>query len=126
MTDNSPAQWACHLALGSRVPSLSDIRDGFEKDTIPIAFAHKKEEKERRRYHKNLGAHSINKAGWKLCHIVPVGLNKHVLLAEIDVSDLKKAFVDLMSPSNYFLLPIKWGGLGEVPEFVEGFLRLKP
>ena len=41
-TDNSPAQWSCRLALRAIVPSLSQIRDMFRNDTIPVSFAHKK------------------------------------------------------------------------------------
>lgn len=118
-TDNSPAQWACHLALQGIVPEISDVRDFFEKDTLPVALANKKQEKEKRTYHCTLRKFST--AGWKLCHITPVGLNTRTPLSNIDISSLKNAFFNLLSPSNYFLLPKRWGGLGEVPEFIEGY-----
>lgn len=122
-TDNSPAQWACNLALQRIIPTISEIRTAFVNDAIPISFAHKKEEKEQRKYHCTLGKYSINKDGWKLCHINAVGLNARSSLSSINIQGLREAFFDLLSPSNYFLLPIKWGGLGEAREFIEGYLK---
>lgn len=121
-TDNSPAQWSCNLALRGVIPELSDIRDGFANDSIPMSFAHKRSEREHRKYHCTLGAYSINNAGWKLCHIEPVGLNSRHSLSEIDLATLQDAFTNLLSPSNYFLLPKQWGSLGEAQDFIEGFL----
>ena len=121
-TDNSPAQWACGLALRGKVPTIAEIHDGFVKDKIPVSFAHKKNEREERRYHCTLGKHGINKAGWKLCHVNPVGQKSRTPLEAVEIKRLKQAFFDLLSPSNYFLLPINWGGLGETQEFIDGFL----
>lgn len=120
--DNSPAQWACGLALRGKVPTITEIHEGFVRDEIPVSFAHKTKEREHRRYHCTLGKYSINNAGWKLCHINPVGQNSKASLETVEIEILKKSFFDLLSPSNYFLLPIKRGGLGEVQEFIDGFL----
>lgn len=122
-TDNSPAQWACSLALRGIVPTIEEVRAAFVSDTLPVAFAHKSHEKDRRRYHCTLGKHGINKAGWKLCHIQPVGLRGRGAITDFPIDDLKIAFYRLLSPSNYFLLPLAWGGLGEVSEFVDGFVQ---
>ncbi len=121
-TDNSPAQWACGLALRGKVPTITEIHDGFIKDEIPVSFAHKKNEREQRRYHCTLGKYGINKAGWKLCHINPVGQKSQARLETVEIEILKQSFFDLLSPSNYFLVPINWSGLGEVQEFIDGFL----
>lgn len=120
-TDNSPAQWACHLALRDIIPTRRQIHEYFLNDSIPVSFAHKKEEKEQRKYHCTIGQFTINKDGWKLCHISAVGLKTRSPLQVIDIKDLKRAFCDLLSPSNYFVLPKDWGGLGETPDFIEGF-----
>jgi hypothetical protein len=120
-TDNSPAQWACHLALCDQVPPIQEIRDDFA--AIPASFALRALEKDRCVYNKTLGKYSVNKAGWKLCHIFAVGLKTKAFLDQMDIADLKRAFFRLLSPSNYFLLPMKWGGLGETDEFIEGFLE---
>jgi hypothetical protein len=122
--DNSPSQWSCSLALGSHVPSRSEIQELFAKDAIPISFAHKKHEKAQRTYHCTLGKYSVNKAGWKLCHINPVGLNTAAPIRCIDVKQLKAAFINLLSPTNYFLLPLDWGGMGETPEFIQGYRNM--
>lgn len=60
-------------------------------------------------------------AGWKLCHISRVGLNRRTPVEGVDLEVLTNAFNNLLSPSNYFVLPKKWGGLGEAPEFIKGF-----
>lgn len=125
-TDNSPAQWSCNLALRGIIPTIFEIREAFKIDTIPVSFANKKGEENQRKYHCTLGQYSINKDGWKLCHISAVGLNSHSLLSNININELKKTFIDLLSPSNYFLLPKEWGGLGETDEFIQGFLMEKP
>lgn len=122
-TDNSPAQWSCSLALQGIVPKIGEVRTAFENDTLPVSFAHKKHEKTMRRYHCTLGKYGVNKAGWKLCHIKPVGLTSRSSLATVPIQDLKTAFFRLMSPSNYFLIPLKWSGLGEVPEFIDGYME---
>lgn len=121
--DNSPAQWACNLALREHVPSIAEIRKQFSDDSIPVSFAHRKTEKQARRYHCTLGKHTVNKNGWKLCHISSVGLNTRLALADVNLAELKAKFVTLLSPSNYFLLPMAWGGLGEAVEFIDGFQK---
>jgi hypothetical protein len=123
--DNSPAQWACHLALRGNVPTLEEIRAGFRSDLIPVSFAHKSGEHSLRRFHCTLRKHTVNKAGWKLCHIDPVGLRSRIPLREVPIEVLKRAFFDLLDPKNFFVLPITWGGLGEAPEFIRAFARAK-
>jgi len=107
------------------VPTITEIREAFLNDNIPVSFAHKKEEKDQRKYHCTLGQYTINKDGWKLCHISAVGLNDRSSLSSIDIQELKKVFFNLLSPSNYFLLPKAWGGLGETDEFIKGYLSEK-
>jgi len=93
----------------------------FAADKVPVSFAHKRAEKNKRRYHCTLGQYGINRAGWKLCHILPVGLSRQGAPSELDIGDLKTAFTRLLSPTNYFLLPLAWGGLGEVQNFIDGY-----
>ncbi len=119
--DNSPAQWACYLALQGITPTLEEIKYGFKNDSIPISFAHKVREKELRKYHCTLGKFSVNRLGWKLCHIKPIGLKSRTSLSDIEINKLLQAFNDLLNPENHFLIPIQWSGLGEVPEFIEGY-----
>lgn len=123
--DNAPAQWVCNLAVRGETPSIEDIKTGFESDAIPVSFAHKANEKERRKYHCTLGKFSVNKAGWKLCHIQPVGLSSRSPLSDFKIEELQQAFIKLLSPGNYFLIPMRWGGLGEVEEFIEGYSSSK-
>jgi len=122
-SDDSPAQWACGLAFCGKVPTLREIRDGFAKDAIPGGFAHKVRQKGRHDRHDTLGSHSIIRAGWKLCHIRPVVLGTCSSLQQANITDLKEAFFRFLSPSNYFLLPKKWAGIGETADFIAGFLE---
>lgn len=119
--DNSPAQWAYNLAIQGKVPSMGEIKRDFASDRIPVSFAHRKNEKKHRRYHCTLGSHTVNKKKWKLCHIEGVGLRNRQALADVDLDLLKKRFFLLMAPQNHFLLPIGWGGIGEVKEFIRGY-----
>lgn len=123
--DNAPAQWACNLAVRGVVPTVAEIKAGFGNNAIPVSFAHKANEKELRKYHCTLGQFSVNKAGWKLCHINPVGLNSRTPIGDIEIDELHRAFINLLSPGNYFLLPIQWGGLGETREFIDGYVSNK-
>lgn len=119
ISDNSPAQWVCHrVLLDDDVPTLDEIRDLLKNDKLPLSFAVKKAEKDAK-YRRTLGKDSINKYGWRLCHIEPVGLNTKKDISQIDIEILNEKFLNLMKPSNFFLLPKKWGGLGESKEFIE-------
>ena len=120
--DNSPAQWACYLALTGNVPTCAEIRKWFSNDLIPVSFANKKTEANLRRYHCTLGSYTVNKARWKLCHIEVVGLKARTPLTEVPIEMLREKFILLLSPTNHFLLPIAWGGLGETKEFLSGFM----
>jgi hypothetical protein len=118
ISDNSPAQWACHQALLGIVPNLDDIRDLLKNDKLPICFAVKKAKNDSIDYKCPLGKYSINKYGWKLSHKETVGLHTTNEIEQIDILTIKEKFLNLMKPSNFFLLPKKWGGLGESPEFI--------
>jgi len=121
--DNSPAQWACHLAISGIVPSVEEVKDGFLNDRIPVSFALRAEQRQRRKYHCTLGGYTINKAGWKLCHVQPIGLRSGGAIEDLEIEKLRYAFRNLIDPANFFLLPMAWGGLGETNEFVEGVLE---
>lgn len=120
VADNSPAQWSCHLALTGVIPKIQDIREWLEQDQIPMSFAIKTAERNQITYSQTLGNWSVNQFGWKLCHKIPVGLKTRTPLEEIGIEQLRIAFFNLLRPSNHFLLPKAWGGLGEVQEFIDG------
>lgn len=119
ISDNSPAQWSCYLAYCGNVPKIEDIRENLKNDGIPMSFAVKKGEEDFIKYKKTLGNYSLNKSGWKLCHRKPVGLNSSEDISQIHIKTLIDSFTKLMSPSNFFLVPLKWGGLGELQEFID-------
>jgi len=62
---------------------------------------------------------NVNKRGWKLCHIEDVGLKTKIAINTLSLEILMKHFKLLMAPSNHFLIPLDWGGLGEVPEVID-------
>ena len=61
---------------------------------------------------------SLNKEGWKLCHIEPIGLNDKTPVEEIDIKRLEEHFIKLASPGNMFVVPLEIGGIGEIQEFI--------
>lgn len=119
ISDNSPAQWVCYKALQGIVPTLDDIQEYLGKDEIPISFATKTAEKDSLKYKCTLKNYSINKHGWKLSHKKGVGLKSKKDISDIDMDKLKESFLNLMKPSNFFIVPLKWGSLGELPEFID-------
>ncbi|WAM22736.1 MAG: hypothetical protein OI715_01160 (plasmid) [Candidatus Methanoperedens sp.] len=116
ISDNSPAQWVCCCAFIDVVPTIDKIPD-LLKNEIPIAFVLKTKEKDAK-YNQTLKKYSINKKGWKLCHKDDVGLNERDV-SQIDIEIVKKSFLYLMKPSNFFLVPKEWSGLGELKDFIE-------
>jgi len=52
-----------------------------------------------------------------------MGLKSRRSLADIEIESLEQAFINLVSPANYFLLPKPWGGLGEAQEFIDGMSK---
>lgn len=126
LSDNSPAQWTYMRALQGLTYSLSAIRGELERDNIPFAFATKRVEKVQMKYKRTLQtADKLNKHGWKLCHIEPVGLRLATPLNELAMDLLLRHFRLLLKPSNHFLVPLSWGGLGEVPEVIEEIRRFE-
>ena len=120
IADNSPAQWSFSQAFKGQCFSLMDIHNLLENDAIPFTFATKSSEKSRMLYKRTLGiSDNVNKRGWKLCHIVNIGLNTKEPIQTIPLVKLIEHFKLLMAPSNHFLIPLEWGGLGEVPEIIE-------
>jgi hypothetical protein len=117
--DNSVAQWAFGLALQGICPSPAEIRALQERDEIPVAMILKRSERSEASYRCTLGGHSLNKRGWKLCHIDPVRLGGKGDIALRAGAELEAHFRRLLSPSNMFLVPCRWAGLGEIPEIIE-------
>lgn len=124
VADNSPAQWAFARAHGGHTYSLSDIRRMLSNDAIPFTFATKAAEKPLMKYRCTLSAReNVNKCGWKLCHMEAIGLSTSTALAQLPLSNLARHFALLMAPSNHFVVPLQWAGLGEVPEFIAEIRR---
>ena len=124
VADNSPAQWAFSRAFGGDTYDVNGIRLLLDRDEIPFAFATKTAEKSKMRYRRTLTAQdNVNKHGWKLCHIDDVGLSTKTPLEAIAFEELCEHFRRLLAPSNQFLVPLRWGGLGEVPEFIAAMRR---
>jgi hypothetical protein len=119
LADNSPAQWAFARAYAGASYSLSEICDLLDKDEMPFAYATKSAEKSQMRYACTLsGPDNVNKRGWKLCHIDDVGLNARTKIEELPWPTLANHFRLLLRPSNHFLVPLEWAGLGEMPEVI--------
>jgi hypothetical protein len=119
IADNSPAQWAFMRAFKGFTYSLDQIRSQLESDKIPFAFATKRSEKSQMKYKGTLSADdNLNKRGWKLCHIDGVGLRSAIRVEKLPLEQLANHFRLLLKPSNQFLVPLSWAGLGELDEVI--------
>ncbi|MBE3093752.1 MAG: hypothetical protein IMZ52_01885 [Actinobacteria bacterium] len=120
-TDNSPANWSFFHAYQKIEFDLKDIRKLFDDGEIPIAFLLSKYEGQNAVYKKNMqrSETNINRSGWTVCHINPVGLNKNKKIIEMSIEELKQHFKDFLSPSNMFLIPSDLEGFGELPHLIQ-------
>ena len=62
---------------------------------------------------------NLNASNWKLAHIESVGLNTRTALTEIDIKSITTQFRHLMQPSNMFVIPLVWSGLGEIESVIQ-------
>lgn len=119
-TDNSPAHWSFAAAVLGKTPTLEDVRLQVSTDAIPVAMLLKSVERQAARFKCTLGkVPSSNASGWKLAHVDGVGLATSVPLTDLNETQLREHFIRLMSPRNMFVVPNKYSGLGELPEFRE-------
>ena len=126
--DNSPAHWAVALALKGVVPTLDSVHAQLRSGELPVVFAASKKELSGATYSGLLGrsksANWVNKDGWKVCHIDPVGLRGRKPLTERPLSSLEVVARRLVTPRNMFLVPKDRAGFGELPEVIEVARRL--
>jgi hypothetical protein len=105
--DNSPAVWAFTNALQGQCPTIKQVREALSARKIPVEFT-------------RLGGYGeLNKAGWKLAHMQPVGLKVRRPLEELPLTTLRKHFDNFLSPANMFVVPKAWPCLGEMPAVIE-------
>jgi hypothetical protein len=125
-TDNSPAHWAYVMASRGKCPSLDDIRAMLDEDSIPVALIQKAAERPHAKYHCTLDSQfNVNEFGWKLAHIVRVGLNTRAALENIPFERLREQFINLMSPSNMFVVPLVWAGIAEIETVIKAIAAAK-
>ena len=120
IADNSSAQWAFIRAYAGQTYALADITQMLAADKIPFAYATKSAEKILMKFRCTLGAiDNVNKCGWKLCHIDDIGLSTRTAIAQLPLATVVEHFKLFIRPSNHFVVPLPWSGLGEVKEFIE-------
>ena len=101
-------------------PSLAWVNEQLAADAIPIAMILKATERARAQYRCTLNrCPNPNAAGWKVAHIVNVGLASSTALERMPEARLREHFVRLMSPGNMFVVPSAYAALGELPEICE-------
>lgn len=116
--DNGPAHWAMSLAFEGRCPTLEQVRQLIADGAIPVAMALKRAERELCSFKPGLHSTTINKAGWKVCHIRQVKLGVRLPLESVPMTQLEDHFRRFLSPGNMFVVPLKYACLGELPEMV--------
>lgn len=122
-TDNTPANWALSLALSGKCPTLGEVRAALDADQLPVAMALHKKEKRKARFRctRAKGA-KLNRLGWKVAHIQDVGLGQ-LKLESAPIERLVEHFLCFLSPTNMFVVPLKWAGIAELPEVIEAVRR---
>ena len=119
ISDNSFPQWVYFHVLQGKIFNTSEIKEKLFKNEIPFCFVLKSSTKAMVTHTTTLGKYSLNKEGWKLCHIDPVGLRNNIKIADQNIVILKEKFFALSNPKNMFLVPKEIGGIGEIQEFIE-------
>ncbi len=122
--DNSPANWSLASALLGRRPTLHEVRAGLRAGAILIAMVKLNVVDERSTYRGLLRASmdppNLNTPRLKVCHVLPVGTSDRTA-AKMPLDTLKEDTRRLLNPSNMFVVPKAYAGLGEVPEFIMVF-----
>jgi len=119
-SDNSPAHWALAWAVSGKMPNLGEIRKALKDDKIPVAFAFKRAERAKAHYRCTLSkVISPSAAGWKVAHIMRIGLRSRKSIVEIDESKLRDHFTSFMAPRNMFVIPKAYSGLAELQEMCD-------
>ncbi len=117
--DNAPAQWAFSRAYSGNTYTVDQIKKMLVDDLIPVVYIPKSAEHPKMTYHCKISTRDcVNKKKWKLCHIDDVGIGTRKDLTATDLTILQDHFRKLLKPSNHFLVPLDWSGIGEVPEVI--------
>jgi hypothetical protein len=105
---------------------MQEIDEMARADQIPVAMALTAEEKETATYQCIMARvpQNLNALGWKVCHIDKVSLGHRGRLETCNLGTIVDRFRRFLSPSNMFVVPKAWAGLGELPEVVEVARRL--
>ena len=120
ISDNTFALWVYHNVLSNQTFTIGEIKSMLNNNEVPMVYALKKEEKGITRHTKTLGKYSLSEGDskWKLCHIIPVGLNSRKGIEEFDIETIKKHVINYANPRNIFVVPKEIGGLGEIQVFI--------
>lgn len=117
VSDNTVAIWVFGNVLKGKVFALDDIKELLRNHELPMVFMATKEIKEKAKYTKPLGCHSLS--NWKLCHIQSVGFNTNKSIEDLEISEIEDHFRKYVNPNNMFVLPKEIGYLGEIDVFIE-------
>ena len=113
--DNTPANWCFSMALDGKVPDPLQWDGADIARHVPLSFLSRGEAAKR----------DLNKAGWKVCHIVPVSDRRRYKIEEADFSLVEAEFRRFLSPRNIFLIPKAISGAGELPEVIDAIAEFE-
>lgn len=120
-TDNTPAVWLFSRAYEQNCMSYQELKDMVLNREFPIAFALSKGEREKATYKRTM-SEDLNQQGWKLCHMESVG-DRREKIDSMALDEFQARFIRFLQPSNMFLIPKVWSGLGELPEVINAVKR---
>ncbi|MHB1218427.1 MAG: hypothetical protein ACYC1L_09565 [Alphaproteobacteria bacterium] len=107
-SDNSAAHWAFCLALGGKAPDIASWKSDTITSHVPISFIGG----------KAVPRGTLNKEGWKICHIESVSDRRRYDLRKVPFEIAAAKFRRFMSPRNMFLVPKLISGVGEIPQVI--------
>lgn len=121
IVDDAPAYYFLSLALEERLPTVAQLRRNIEEGRFPVARSLTQAERFDARYSGTLDsmdAPDLRELGYALCHVTQIGLRRGTLIERSPVELLAHSLL-LLSPINSYVVPRQYGGLGELPEFVD-------
>jgi hypothetical protein len=114
--DNAPATWCCAAALRGEVWSAEELHVKLRNHELPVTMMSPAEEATYRGTLVQVEDYNLNNMGWKVSHVIDVGLGTRGSAAKNKLIDLQRHSYNLLRPRNMFLVPKNYAGLGELPE----------
>jgi hypothetical protein len=124
-TDNASANWSLSCALAGGMPTATAIHEELKAGRLPVGFALTRAERAVAHYkgtqRTKMDPPNLNTIGWKVGHVVDIGLNQPIPVETIEIERLCNHFRLFLHPRNMFVIPKVHAGLAESKSFSDAF-----